>query len=154
MRAHERTGKAIRPGTAVTTQAVASPNRMIATRIDTLVAVNGLAFGSSGHQIVAIFGQPDNAMYNYTGEYEMLFTDSIYRTVNDRLVEVTVPDDGHCIIDSIPVLNVFDWLSGIEGTVDRARFRISKDKGIAYDYRNLDRGSITVFERGRWEALL
>ena len=127
---------------------------MIATRIDTLVAVNGLAFGCSGQQIVATLGHPDNALYNYTGEYEMLFADSIYRTVNDRLVEVTVPDDGHCVIDSIPVLKVFDWLSGIEGTVDRARFRISKDKGMAYDFRNPEKGSITIFERGRWDGLL
>jgi hypothetical protein len=125
-----------------------------ATRIRTLEAVNGIAFGARTGELLSRFGEPDHAMENYTGELELFFDNTVYRTFNDRFVEATIPDDRSCVIDGVSVLSVFDWLADLSGTVDLARFRISTTKGIAYDYRFPDSGSITVFEEGRWDVLL
>jgi hypothetical protein len=51
-------------------------------------------------------------------------------------------------------LSVFDWLATSRDVVDRARSRVSLEKGLAYDFRNPEAGSITVFEKGRWDTLI
>ena len=116
--------------------------------------VDGVVFGSSEEELSNLFGEPDKVAGNYTGEVEILFADTIYRCLNDRLVECTLPDRGRFSINGLDVLSVFDWLAGCDDIVDKARFRISLSQGIAYDFRNPKNGSITVFERGRWDSLV
>jgi len=116
--------------------------------------VNGAVFGSSEKDLSNLFGEPDKVARNYTGEVEMLFADTIYRCLNDRLVECTLPDRGRYSINGVDVLSVFDWLAGCDDAVDKARFRISLAEGIAYDFRDPQNGSITVFEKGRWDSLV
>ena len=111
-------------------------------------------FGCSENEIVERLGQPDKIAENYTGEVEMLFDTTIFRCLGDRFVECTFPDQGRFSIDGVEVLSVYDWLAGCTDAVDKARFRISLDHGVAYDYRDPNNGSITVFEKGRWDALL
>ena len=98
--------------------------------------------------------EPDRALENYTGELEVLYGDAFYRFFDDRFVESTFPATHRFNIDGIAVISVFDWLGGQPHSVDKARFRISRDHGIAFDYRDRAHGSVTIFESGRWDALL
>lgn len=102
----------------------------------------------------AVMGIADKTLENYTGEVEMLYGDSFYRFFHDRLVEATFPDSHQFQVDGILILSVLDWLAGCGDVVDMARFRISLSHGIAYDYRIPGAGSVTVFEEGRWDALV
>ncbi len=104
--------------------------------------------------LLETLGEPDRSAQNYTGELELLYADTIYRLVADRVVEITIPDPGACEINGIGVLSVFDWLDGAPDAVNAARFRISLGLGLAYDHRRPAEGSITVFERGRWDTLV
>ena len=121
--------------------------------VETHPSVNGIAFGCSEMTLTERLGAPDKRARNYTGEVELLYAETIYRCLNDRFVECTLPDAGPIRVNGTHILNLFKWLAAQEGTVDRARFRISLKLGIAYDYRFED-GSITVFERGHWDHLL
>jgi hypothetical protein len=116
--------------------------------------VNGTVFGSCEREIVELLGPPDKVAENYTGETELLFGDTIYRCFRDRFVECTVPDRGRFLIDGVEVLSVFDWLTGCPDVVNKARFRITLAHGIAYDFRDRHKGSITVFEKGHWDPLV
>jgi hypothetical protein len=122
--------------------------------VQPLERVNGIPFGSPLQAVCQQLGPPDEALENYTGEYEVLFNDSFYRFYADQLVECTFPDTYQFFVNDIQILSVFDWLSGCDDVVDRAKFRISKSHGIAYDYRMPDAGSVTVFAPGHWDALL
>lgn len=117
-------------------------------------SVNGIAFGFSEDEIREVLGRPENVQRNYTGEIEYLYADEIYRCFDDQLVECTVPDTGRFTINGIEVLSVFEWLTGCDDVTDRAKFRISTSHGIAYDFRDPKNGSITVFAKGRWDALI
>ena len=117
-------------------------------------SVNGILFGCSSTQIQAELDAPDKVAQNYSGELEMLFGTSIYRCLDDRFVECTVPDEGKFIVNGVDVLSLFDWLAGCADVVDKAKFRISLQHGLAYDYRNPDNGSVTIFEAGRWDGLV
>ena len=116
--------------------------------------VNGLTFGATPSDLFALFGEPDQALYNYTGELEIRYGETFYRFFDERFVECTFPDIYRFIVNGVTVLKMFEWLRSLDTTVDKARFRISLDYGIAYDYRNPEHGSITVFERGRWDQLV
>ncbi len=129
----------------------AAPRRI---RIDTLRTVDGLPFGASIADLEALRGEPDKARENYTGEWELLYRDSIYRFFHDRLVEATFPARHRFVIDSATVLSPYQWLAGRDDVRDVARFRIAPGVGIAFDNRDPANGSITVFEAGRWDGLL
>lgn len=122
--------------------------------IETHVSVNGIPFGTSQGDLYPLLGEPDQVQQNYTGELEMAYGNTIYRCLGGRLVECTFPDRGRIAVNGIEILSVFDWLASLDGVLDIARFRVCPSYGIAYDYRNPQQGSITVFERGRWDALL
>jgi len=122
--------------------------------IATFRAVNGLAFGAPSSTLTATHGPPDEALTNYTGELELRYDDSIYRFFADRFVEATFPDTHQFVVDGVSILTMLEWLAGADDCVDKARFRISPQRGIAYDYRFPDNGSVTVFEDGRWDTLL
>ncbi len=122
-------------------------------RIRVHASVNGLAFGTDTASLVAILGEPERAEHNYTGELEMRYDDVIYRCEADRFVECTFPD-GDVEVGGMRILSVYDWLRGCSDCLDLAKFRISLAQGIAYDNRDPRHGSITVFERGRWDALV
>jgi len=117
-------------------------------------SVNGLHFGCSETHLQEVLGEPDQAQQNYTGEVEFLYGDEIYRCLNDQLVECTIPDTGRFKVDGIALLSIFDWLAGHDDMVEKAKFRICASVGIAYDFRDPSNGSITIFTRGRWDALL
>jgi hypothetical protein len=119
-----------------------------------LSQVNGLPFGASVADLVTLMGAPDEALHNYTGEFEVRYGECFYRFFDDRFVEGTFPDRHRFVVDGVVVLSIFKWLSGLSDTVDKAKFRISLNRGIAYDYRNLEQGSITIFEAGRWDQLV
>ncbi len=123
-------------------------------RIITHTAVNDLPFGAGPTDLISLVGQPDNALENYTCEMELLYGDVIYRFFEQRFVESSFADTCQFVIDGISVLSVFEWLSGQDDVVDKARFRVSLQQGIAFDFRFKDRGSITVFEEGRWDTIL
>ncbi|NKC00812.1 MAG: hypothetical protein GKR90_20270 [Pseudomonadales bacterium] len=123
-------------------------------RIATLQQINDLPWGTSSSDLESVLGLADQILENYTGEVEMLYGDSFYRFFNDRLVEATFPDVYQFHVDGMPVLSMFEWLAGCKDVVDMAKFRISLAHGIAYDYRVSSQGSITVFEAGRWDALV
>ena len=129
-------------------------DRNATIRVITHTAVNDLLFGASPTDLISLLGQPDNALENYTGEMEALYGDVIYRFFDQRFVECTFGDTYQFVINGISVLSVFEWLSGQSDVVDKARFRVSLAQGIAFDFRFENRGSITVFERGRWHAVL
>lgn len=126
----------------------------LVTRIVSHRSVDGVAFGWCEQELYEVLGPADKVQQNYTGEVEYLYADRIYRCLGDRLVECTVPDVGRFTVNGVAVLSVYEWLKGCGDFVDRAKFRISADTGIAYDRRDPDHGSITVFEKGRWDALL
>ena len=125
-----------------------------ATDIHSHYCVDGMVFGCSEQDILERLGQPDKVAENYTGEVEILFGSTIYRCYHDRLVECTFPDRGRFSINGVAVLSIFDWRAGCSDVVDKAWFRISLDNGIAYDFRDPANGSITVFEKGRWDSLV
>ena len=127
-------------------------NRVIV--ITTHNAIDGYPFGAPPQDLIELFGPPDEALTNYTGELETLYGECFYRFYADRFVEFTAPDLFRFRVDGVDVLSMFDWLAAQADCVDRARFRISRAHGIAYDYRDPKNGSITVFEAGRWDALL
>lgn len=124
------------------------------THITTHTAVNGITFGSASENLIARLGAPDQALHNYTGELEMLFGDTFYRFFDNRFVEATCPVTHHLVIDGITHADLFAWLGTQTDVVDKARFRISLARGMAYDYRHPAAGSLTVFEPGRWDALV
>ena len=126
-------------------------------RIHTLQTVNDLPFGASVEDGEACLGPADQRMFNYTGELEVRHGETIYRFEEDRFVEATFPAQGpfacQFVIDGVHVLDVYQWL-GSFNHVDAAKFRISLAHGLAYDHRFADRGSVTIFEAGRWDALI
>ena len=117
-------------------------------------SVNGLEFGSPTGTLLARLGEPDASAYNHSGELELAYGPAIYRTLANRLVECTFPDRGRFTVDGVQVLSMYEWLAGLPGSVDLARFRISLSHGIAYDHRRPEHGSVTVFERGHWDELI
>jgi hypothetical protein len=116
--------------------------------------VESIPFGASVTDLHQYLGPPDKAAENYTGELELLYDRSIYRCFQARFVECTVPDRGRFQINGALVLSMFDWLGAQTDVVDHARFKVSASMGIAYDYRDAANGSLTIFEEGRWDALL
>lgn len=126
------------------------------------LSVNGIRFGASElhitSQLIVDPGVAFERRVSHSGEVELLIAGAIYRVLDGRFVEATFPDHGEASyqahIDGVAVLAVFDWLGRQSGTVDLARFRISQRLGLAYDYRNPETGSYTVFTPGHWSALL
>ncbi len=118
------------------------------------LGVNDARFGDSMDRLVHGLGPADAVQQNYTGEVELSYGDSIYRFMHARLVEVTVPDRERVRINGVDVLSVYAWLGERTDVVDYAKFRVSAAMGLAYDHRFPEHGSITVFERGRWDHLL
>ncbi len=129
-----------------------APPRTI--HIETLRVVDGLPFGASTGDLEGLYGQPDKSRENYTGEWELLYGDSIYRFFGDRLVEATFPAYHRFVVDGAAVLSPYQWLAGRPDVRDVARFRVAPTVGMAFDNRDPANGSITVFEAGRWDALL
>lgn len=131
-------------------------------RIACNLSVNSIRFGVSelhvASALVAETGGAPERRVNHTGEVELLTAGSIYRVLDQRFVEATFPDHGPAKyaaeIDGVVVLSVFDWLGQQPDAIDLARFRISQRCGIAYDYRNPNTGSYTVFTPGHWSGLL
>jgi len=131
-------------------------------RIVRNLSVNGIAFGVSelhvASALVAASGEQPRRRVNHSGEVELVSAGAIYRVLDGRFVEATFPDHGAARylaeIDSVRVLAVFDWLDQQSDRLDLARFRISQRCGIAYDYRNPETGSYTVFTPGHWSGLL
>lgn len=117
-------------------------------------AVNDLPFGAPADDLLDMLGTPDEVAENYTGELEMRYVDTIYRFFANRFVECTFPASHRFVIDGVAVLSVFEWLRARTDVVDKARFRISLAQGMAYDFRNHQQGSLTIFEPGRWDALV
>ena len=105
-------------------------------------------------EVIDKLGEPEKNREVYGGELELLYQNTIFRFIGARLVECTLPDSGPLIIDDIPVINLFEWMSGLSDVVDRARFRVSLNAGIAYDYTDPTAGSITLFQPGHWDGLL
>ena len=126
------------------------------------VSVNGIRFGVSElhitNQLVVSAGVSCERRVSHTGEVELLIGGAIYRVLDGRFVEATFPDHGAgrflANINAVSVVSVFDWLGQQSDQVDLARFRISERLGIAYDYRNPDTGSYTVFAPGHWSGVL
>ncbi len=123
-------------------------------RITPLIGINDLKFGDLDTTLLATLGSPTEVLENYTGEVEMLFGDCFYRFFERRFVECTFPARHQFVVANVPVLSIFEWLGSLTGTLDKAKFLINTGVGIAYDYRNPDAGSITVFEAGRWDQIL
>jgi hypothetical protein len=117
-------------------------------------SVNGLAFGLDESELFEALGRPDKVQRNYTGEIEYLYGNEIYRCFEEQLVECTFPDEGRFTVDGVEILSIFSWLAARNDSTDRAKFRVSPTRGIAYDYRDPSNGSVTVFAKGRWDALL
>lgn len=134
-------------------------DRHFPVRIVPGVAVNGLPFSVSPDDVLDHVGEPDDVRVNHDGEVEYLYrlddTQSvIYRCFHHRFVECTFPDRGPIVVDGLPVLSPRPWLDAQPDALNVARFCISPLHCIAYDYRFPDRGSITVFRQGHWDALL
>lgn len=128
------------------------PQRQI--RISTLRVVDGLPFGAAIADLQAMKGQPDKALQNYTGEWELLYGDAFFRFFAGRFVEATFPACHRFVIDGAAVLAPYPWLAGCPDMRDVARFRIAPSVGLAFDNRDPANGSLTAFEAGRWDALL
>ncbi len=101
-----------------------------------------------------MLGEPEKSREIYSGEIELLYASTIFRFLNFRFVECTLPDPGPVKVNSLSILNVFEWLAGCPDVIDRAGFRISLSHGIAYDRRDPTAGSITVFEEGHWDDVV
>ncbi len=126
----------------------------VSLAIKALVSINGIPFGTQLGDLYPLLGEPDQVQQNYTGEVEMAYGNTIYRCLGGRLVECTFPDRGRISVNGVEILSAFHWLGSLKDVLDIARFRVSPEYGIAYDYRDPQQGSITVFERGRWDTLL
>ncbi len=116
--------------------------------------VNGLPFGATLADLEGSVGKPDQALENYTGEWELRYGESFYRFFGGQLVEATFPASSRFVINGVAVLNVYTWLAEQTDTVDKARFRISLRLGLAYDNRFAEHGSVTAFAAGRWDTLV
>jgi hypothetical protein len=123
-------------------------------KIQTHQGIENLTFGMTIVDVIDHLGEADQIREITGGELELLYQDTIFRFHNSIFVEGTLPDRGPVIIDQIPVINIFQWLSGLDDVIDRARFLVSLEKGIAYDYRHANSGSITVFQQGHWDGLI
>ena len=119
-----------------------------------LRSINGVSFGISREEMLALLGEPSHFVQNPDGEVEFHYGGTIYRCFLNEFVECSFADQGVVSVDGIPVLSIFEWLAERNDVVDKARFRISLAHGIAYDYRFPEHGSITVFGRGRWDSLV
>ena len=64
------------------------------------------------NEVLEILGEPEKNRKVYSGELELLYQNTIFRFIDTRLVECTLPDPGPVIIGEIPVINLFEWLSG------------------------------------------
>ena len=87
-------------------------------------------------EVIEQLGEPEKAREVYSGELELLYQNTIFRFIGARLVECTLPDSGPLIIDDIPVINLFEWMSGLSDVVDRARFRVSLN-AVSYTHLTL-----------------
>lgn len=131
-------------------------------RIACNLSVSGISFGVSqlhvASALVAATGEPPKRRVNHSGEVELISAGAIYRILDGRFVEATFPDHGpakyQAEIDGVSVASVFRWLERQSDALDLARFRISQRVSIAYDYRNPETGSYTVFTPGHWSGLL
>ena len=127
-------------------------NQVADSALTTCTSINELPFGISLAGVLSELGEPDRQARNYTGEEELLYGDRIYRCLDNRFVEATFPDAGQLTVDGVVILKVFDWLGSLPNAIDVARFRISLEHGLAYDYRDLANGSI--FEAGHWDRVV
>ena len=106
------------------------------------------------NEVLEILGEPEKTRKVYSGELELLYQTTIFRFIDARLVECTLPDPGPVIINEIPVINLFEWLSGLDDVVDRARFRVSLNTGIPSAYRGPTAGCLPLFQPGHWDGLI
>ena len=120
----------------------------------THTSINGVPFGCTENELFDYIGDPDARLTASTGELELHVGATIYRCHFGRFVECTFPDAGRTRIDGVPVLNVFEWLAACDDVINRAGFRISLAHGLAYDRRDPAHGSITVFEKHRWDDVV
>ena len=104
--------------------------------------------------LLACLGAPDGQRHLSSGELELHYGLTIYRCEFGRFVECTFPDSGPLEIAGVTVLTPFEWLAAQPGVIDRAGFRVVAELGLAYDRRDPAHGSLTVFERHRWDPLL
>ena len=123
------------------------------------IAVNGLPFSVTPEALLAWTGDPDDERTNHDGEVEYLFRldetrTVIYRCFHHSFVECTFPDLGPIVVDGVPVLSARPWLAAQPGALNMARFWISPQHCLAYDYRFPSNGSLTVFRRGHWDTLI
>lgn len=126
------------------------------------LGVDTMQFGCSElalcEGLLAGVGEVEARRQNHDGEIELLVGGGIFRCLNDAFVECTFPDNPKqrviAEINGAPLLSVFAWLGGQPDVVDRAWFRVSLAKGIAYDHRSPDSASYTVFAPGHWDSLL
>lgn len=123
-------------------------------RLWSLRSINGIVFERQEHEVTAAFGEPERVRCNFDGEIELHYASTIYRCAFGRFVECSFPASDRLVVNGITVLDPLRWLAAREDVVDKARFRISLAAGIAYDYRDPQSGSITVFGPGRWDALV
>lgn len=117
-------------------------------------SINDITFGCAQAELLATLGEPDAELLTSVGEIEFHYHTTIYRCFLGRFVECTFPDAGRTRVNGVTLLDVFEWLGSCADVVDRAGFRISLAHGIAYDHRDPSHGSITVFERHRWDELV
>ena len=117
-------------------------------------SVNGLPFGATVADLEQVLGSADQALENYTGEWEMRYGESIYRFLENQLVEATFPATCRFVINGVAILAVHAWLAEQPDTVDKAKFRICLKLGLAYDNRFVAHGSVTAFAAGHWDALV
>ena len=116
--------------------------------------VNGLPFGATIADLERACGKADEALENYTGEWELRYGESFYRFFANQLVEATFPATCQFVINGVSILDVNRWLAEQTDTVDKAKFRISLNLGLAYDNRFSGHGSVTAFAAGRWDTLV
>lgn len=98
-------------------------------KIQTHQGIENLTFGMTIVDVIDHLGEADQSREITGGELELLYQDTIFRFHNSIFVEGTLPDRGPVIIDQIPVINIFQWLSGLDDVIDRARFLVSLEKG-------------------------
>lgn len=123
------------------------------------MSVNGLPFAVPPQAVFAHVGEPDETRVNHDGEVEYLYRLEgrhavIYRCFHERLVECTFPDRGPIIVAGQAVVSAAPWIRAQPGALDVARFWISPAHCIAYDHRDPENGSITVFRQGHWDTLI
>ncbi|RZO72059.1 MAG: hypothetical protein EVA67_03240 [OM182 bacterium] len=133
---------------------LANISRSTSTVIYSHTSINGFSFGQSPDELIKVLGSADKSRELYSGEVELLYGDKIFRFLNFRFVECTIPDPGPVKLNGMSVLNIYEWLGSCADVIDRARFRISLSQGLAYDRRDPSAGSITVFEEFHWDGLI